>query len=69
MVETSSLDPVFTSDQVAERYSVSPHTIAKWATCGTGPKYLKIGRHRRYRLADLLAWEEAQVAVDERRTA
>lgn len=69
MSETSALDPVYTTDQVADRYTVSIHTIAKWAAVGTGPRYMKIGRHRRYRLSDLLAWEAASVAEDPRRSA
>jgi hypothetical protein len=29
---------------------------------GTGPKYARFGRHVRYRLSDVIAWEDQQFA-------
>lgn len=31
-------------------------TLANWRSQGSGPKFLKIGRHVRYRSADVEAW-------------
>jgi predicted DNA-binding transcriptional regulator AlpA len=45
---------------LAERERVSIETIYTWNSRGGGPRYLKIGRHVRYRLADVVAWEEAR---------
>jgi predicted DNA-binding transcriptional regulator AlpA len=51
------LDPLLTSeDLVKSQIAPSVRTLDGWATRGVGPKYLKVGRHRRYREADVQAW-------------
>lgn len=45
---------------LARRQQVSPHTIYRWRRTGTGPPYMRIGRHVRYRMADVTAWEDAR---------
>lgn len=50
-----------TRAEVGERLRVPVPTLAQWATKGTGPRYARIGKHVRYRLADLLVWEQAQM--------
>ena len=52
--------PWLTREEVAERLRISPSTIAEWAVKGTGPKYAKFGRHVRYRITDVEAWENEQ---------
>jgi hypothetical protein len=37
-----------------------PATLDQWASQGRGPKYAKFGRHARYRLSDVIAWENGQ---------
>ena len=49
-----------TRAEVAERFSVPAQTLATWAVRGFGPKFTKMGRHCRYRLSDVIAWENAQ---------
>jgi hypothetical protein len=39
-------------------------TLAQWASHGGGPRYALFGRHARYRLSDVIAWEEAQFGGD-----
>lgn len=51
-----------TVEELAERYGVTVWTVYRWNSTGTGPKYMKIGRHRRYKLADVLAWENTRYA-------
>lgn len=51
-----------TSEEVAHRYGVPVATVAAWAARGRGPRYVKAGRYRRYRLADLEAWEQANLS-------
>lgn len=51
-------------EDLAERQGVSPRTVEEWDRRGTGPKRMKVGRHVRYRLADVLAWEKARVITD-----
>lgn len=50
-----------TRTEVAERYQVPVGTVADWASKGTGPKYGLFGKHARYRLSDVIAWETEQV--------
>jgi predicted DNA-binding transcriptional regulator AlpA len=53
---TRHLSPV----QLAERYSVPLETVYGWNKTRTGPRFMKIGRHVRYRLADVIAWEDSR---------
>lgn len=50
-----------TVEELADRMGVSKNTVYIWNTKGTGPKRLPVGRHVRYRLADVVAWENARV--------
>ena len=52
-------------DQLAERYGLPTPTIYQWRSRRTGPPGFKVGRHVRYRLADVIAWEERQIAQDQ----
>jgi len=50
----------FTTDEVAERYSLSPKTLRVWRVAGRelrGPKPTKLDGSVRYHIDDLLAWE------------
>ena len=53
--------PLATTREVAEYLGVPPRTLGNWAYFGTGPKYAKIGKHRRYRWSDVEAYINAQV--------
>ncbi|BCI84163.1 hypothetical protein MTY66_57880 [Mycolicibacterium sp. TY66] len=46
--------------EVSERTKIPIATLAVWAHYGKGPKYSRFGRHTRYRVSDVIAWEEAQ---------
>jgi predicted DNA-binding transcriptional regulator AlpA len=54
--------------ELAERYDVPIETVYGWNKQRSGPRYLRIGRHVRYRLSDVLAWEKSRT-VDTYRTA
>ncbi|PVB44304.1 helix-turn-helix transcriptional regulator [Mycobacteroides abscessus] len=57
----ASDDPWLTRDEVAARILHKPKTLAMWAMQGTGPKYYRFnGGPCRYRLSDVVAWEESQ---------
>lgn len=45
---------------LAAREQVSVATVHQWLYKGTAPRSMKIGRYRRFRLADVLAWEDTQ---------
>jgi predicted DNA-binding transcriptional regulator AlpA len=57
------MDTYLTSGQVADRYRVSEATLKDWRYHRTGPKYVKLGRHVRYRLRDLERWEQEREAA------
>ncbi|SNT59086.1 DNA binding domain-containing protein, excisionase family [Actinomadura meyerae] len=48
--------------EFADREGVPLETVYQWNSRGTGPRYMKIGRHVRYKLADVIAWENARYA-------
>lgn len=52
-------DRWLTRVEVAERLRVPEKTLAQWAHRRVGPPYARFGRHCRYRLSDLIAWEDA----------
>lgn len=46
-------------DQLARRWSLSPRTLERWRSMGTGPAYLRLGGRVAYRLEDVEAFEAA----------
>jgi hypothetical protein len=50
-----------TRQEVAARWKMPPATLAQWASQNRGPAYALFGRHARYRLADVIAWETKQL--------
>jgi excisionase family DNA binding protein len=48
-------------EDLAERLSVPLETVYGWNKTGRGPQYMRVGRHVRYRLADVIAWENSRV--------
>jgi predicted DNA-binding transcriptional regulator AlpA len=52
------LDP----ESLAEREGVPLETVYRWNSRGGGPRFMKIGRHVRYKLADVIAWENSRYA-------
>ena len=58
----------FTTEQLAVRYCLAPDTIKGWRKRNQGPAWYQVPRfglsptaaRTRYRLADVLAWEQSQ---------
>lgn len=50
------------SAEVAEMLGVSHRTLDQWAHASKGPRYFKVGKYRRYRWADVMAWLEANAS-------
>jgi Helix-turn-helix domain len=48
------------SQDLAEREDVPLGTIYQWNSRGDGPPYMRIGRFVRYRLADVIEWENGR---------
>ncbi len=49
-------------EQLAEREGVPLSTIYQWGSRRTGPPGFRVGRHLRFRLSDVVVWEERQIA-------
>ena len=49
-----------TQTDLAQRWDISGRTLERWRWLGQGPLFVKIGGHVRYRLEDILAYEEQQ---------
>lgn len=45
--------------ELADREGVPVQTVYVWRVKGTGPRGMTIGRHVRFRLSDVLAWEDS----------
>ncbi|MGK8505250.1 helix-turn-helix domain-containing protein [Nocardia asiatica] len=54
-------DVWLSTEEVAARLKIPKKTLAVWASTKRGPRYARIGRYRRYRLSDLLRWEQEQL--------
>ncbi|WP_420156805.1 helix-turn-helix transcriptional regulator [Nocardiopsis sp. CNT-189] len=49
-----------TASQLAERWQCHVQSLANMRCRGAGPRWVKVGRLVRYRLADVEAYEEAR---------
>ena len=57
---TANQDKHLSPEDLAEREGVPLQTVYGWNRDRTGPPFMKIGRHVRYKLADVIAWEESR---------
>lgn len=49
------------SSTLAAELGLPVRTLDNWAYLGKGPRYVRVGRHRRYRPEDVEAWIAANV--------
>lgn len=56
-ISAPPLEIHLTIDDLAERYNVTVWTVYRWNSSRTGPRFMKIGRNCRYKLADVEEWE------------
>lgn len=61
-IKNLQLDKHLTLEELADREDVSVWTVYHWNKAGTGPRYMKIGRHCRYKLSDVITWENERYA-------
>jgi excisionase family DNA binding protein len=52
--------PLGTVDEVAAFLAVPKATLYQWRTQSKGPRGVRVGRHLRFRWADVDAWLEEQ---------
>lgn len=51
---TTNLDP----EELSERWKVPLATLSRWRWMGTGPIFMKFGKHVSYKLKDVESFEE-----------
>lgn len=56
MTMTTPGDQLRTEAQVAERLNLPPRTLGQWRYLGRGPRFIRCGRHVRYRDVDVEIW-------------
>jgi hypothetical protein len=62
--QNSNIKPLVMNDVAAAAYlGMSPNTLRKWRTNGSGPAYICCGRLKKYRLADLESYIEKQAVA------
>ena len=49
---------LWTQKQLSEHWQISTHTLERWRSEGIGPIFLKMRGQVRYRLSDILAFEQ-----------
>jgi predicted DNA-binding transcriptional regulator AlpA len=52
-----------TDRELAEMGVASVRTLQTWRLLGRGPRYVKVGRAVRYRIADIEAWLAARAVT------
>jgi excisionase family DNA binding protein len=62
-VEEVVAERLLTPGEVATRLGIPVSTLANWRSARLGPEFLRVGRHVRYRPADLEAWIERRVVT------
>ncbi|OBY29150.1 hypothetical protein ACT18_24650 [Mycolicibacter kumamotonensis] len=60
-MDTTDQPVWMTRRELSERAKIPIATLAQWASHGKGPKYARFGRHCRYRLTDVVSWENEQL--------
>jgi predicted DNA-binding transcriptional regulator AlpA len=58
--------PNLSPAELAERYGLPLETIYGWQKNRSGPPFLKVGRHVRYKLVDVIAWESSRTIASGR---
>jgi uncharacterized Zn finger protein len=58
MTKERQFVPLWDTDDLAEFLKLPPKTLREWRYKGTGPDYVRVGKHVRYHPADVLEWLE-----------
>lgn len=56
----NELDPLLSTEELADYVGKPIGTIYKWRTKGVGPRGIKVGRTTRYRASEVRRWLEEQ---------
>lgn len=60
MADTTEADELLDTADVARWLKVSKRTVESWRNAGTGPRFISVGRHIRYRRAAITAYLDEQ---------
>ena len=52
-----------TPAELSDRLGVPAETLKRWRRTGGGPVFMHAGRHVRYRLTDVEAWEKTRLST------
>ena len=63
---TSGLDPLLSIEELAEYLGVPITTIYDWRVDGKGPCGVRVGRHVKFTVSEVLAWIDEQRTVSAR---
>ena len=55
-------EPLMSLHEVAAYLSIPVRTLYSWRAKGEGPRAYRVGKHLRYRQADVDAWLETRLA-------
>ena len=58
-----------TVQELAEREGVTVYAVYAWNRDRAGPRYMRVRRLCRYRLADVIAWEKSRMVEPRRGVA
>lgn len=58
--EAAGRRPIATPSETAQYLQIPLRTLGQWRYTGDGPRFLRIGRHVRYRWEDIDAWLNQQ---------
>jgi hypothetical protein len=56
-------DRHLTPQDIADRYAVPIKTVYTWRYRGDGPPGFRCGKHLRFRLVDVVRWEQQRVDI------
>lgn len=56
-----TLERHLTTQELADRVGVPINSIYFWRAHKKGPRAMRIGKYVRYRMEDVLAWEQSQL--------
>lgn len=65
VIEPGVVEPLLSTDEVSPVLVILVDTLDNRRWMGSGPPFLRIGRHVRYRRSDLEAWIDAKVRAAE----
>jgi excisionase family DNA binding protein len=60
--QTESLDPLWGLPRTAEYLGIPEATLYGWISKGEGPRSYRVGKHRRWKPAEVLEWLEGRAS-------